>query len=178
MYYTGVGSRETPKEIMQLMCVFAKKAANLGWVLRSGGAGGADIAFQSGVSISEEPDRGDIYVPWKGFQNYQGTEPMIKIASQFENWPEAEKIAARVHPAWDKCSKGAKALHTRNVYQVLGDSLATPSKFLLCWAQVDRQGVPKGGTRTAWMLAVEHDVATYNLHDPATYDRISAWVNK
>ena len=42
-------------------------------------------------------------------------------------WPvtdlylQAEEIASRIHPAWHKCGKGARKMHTRNVFQVLGD---------------------------------------------------------
>jgi predicted Rossmann fold nucleotide-binding protein DprA/Smf involved in DNA uptake len=41
-YYAGIGSRETPKDICDIMTQLAIKLANNGWVLRSGGAKGAD----------------------------------------------------------------------------------------------------------------------------------------
>jgi len=48
------------------------------------------------------------------------------------------------------CSDYAKKLHGRNVKQVLGDDLKTPSDFLLCWT---KEGKDVGGTRTAIVLA-------------------------
>ena len=48
MYYAGVGSRETPLHICELMTQIAKKLSSLGWVCRSGGAEGADLAFMRG----------------------------------------------------------------------------------------------------------------------------------
>jgi predicted Rossmann fold nucleotide-binding protein DprA/Smf involved in DNA uptake len=48
MYYTGVGSRECPTYILDLMTQYATVLNNKGYILRSGGALGADSAFQSG----------------------------------------------------------------------------------------------------------------------------------
>ena len=48
-YYTGIGSRETPKDIMQLMSKLAYKLASEGYILRSGAAQGADTAFEEWV---------------------------------------------------------------------------------------------------------------------------------
>ena len=42
-------------------------------------------------------------------------------------------------------------------------SQSTPSKFLICWAEVDKQGNPKGGTRTAWMVAKKFNIPCFNL---------------
>jgi len=49
-YYTGVGSREIPNEIIALMKRVSSKLSKSGWVLRSGGAVGADSAFESGAN--------------------------------------------------------------------------------------------------------------------------------
>jgi predicted Rossmann fold nucleotide-binding protein DprA/Smf involved in DNA uptake len=45
MIYAGIGSRETPKEVLKSMTNYAKELSATGWVLRSGGADGADTAF-------------------------------------------------------------------------------------------------------------------------------------
>ena len=51
-------------------------------------------------------------------------------------------------------------LHTRNVFQVLGPSLDSPSEFLLCWAA---DGEASGGTGQALRIAATHSVPVYNL---------------
>jgi predicted Rossmann fold nucleotide-binding protein DprA/Smf involved in DNA uptake len=61
-YYAGVGSRQTPENILHLMTRIAMRMAELGWVLRSGGAKGADYAFEKGAG-----DKKEIYLPWRGF---------------------------------------------------------------------------------------------------------------
>jgi len=46
MIYAGVGSRETPPEMLKKMTAISKKLAAQGYVLQSGGAIGADMAFE------------------------------------------------------------------------------------------------------------------------------------
>lgn len=188
-YYTGVGSRSTPKEVGEVMRKLAYKLADDGWTLRSGAAEGADTFFQQGATkwcveqllldpSSDISRYGDVYIPWDGFSNQHESENnFIWNTSKWDN-TEAEEIASRIHPAWDKCSRGAKALHSRNVYQVLGASLDTPSKFLVCWAETDKQGVPKGGTRTAWMLAKEYDIPCFNLYNQEDMTRVMKWLSE
>lgn len=48
IFYTGVGSRETPNKVIDLMYRIAKFLAERNWILRSGGAVGADKAFENG----------------------------------------------------------------------------------------------------------------------------------
>ena len=48
-YFAGIGSRETPQDILKLMTKSAYRLEQLGYVLRSGGARGADKAFELGV---------------------------------------------------------------------------------------------------------------------------------
>ncbi len=152
-YYTGVGSRETPEYISKLMIQISSKLNQLGYTLRSGGADGADSAFYSKLHKSE------IFLPWKNFNNSNSDLYLDTL----DDTQTAEKLASEIHPAWSTLSSGAKKLHTRNIYQVLGKTLNEPSKFLICWAKVDRQGNPKGGTRTAWMIAKRYNVPCFNL---------------
>jgi hypothetical protein len=136
--YTGVGSRKTPKDICELMTLAARRLQNNGWHLRSGGAYGADTAFASGTTGD---DAHTIFLPGN-------------VCS------EAEVTASRIHPAWNTCSTYARRLHARNVYQVLGRDMRTPSKGLICWTP---RGESVGGTRTAIVLALKHNVPVINL---------------
>lgn len=168
IYYTGVGSRKTPEAACEVITTLGARLSRAGYTLRSGAAQGADTAFEQGALqylVRSPKQRIDIYLPWDGYEgrkkslNYhipQDCHPLL--------WREAENIAKETHPAWDACSKGARTLHTRNVFQVLGHTLDNPSKFLLCWADIDKRGVPKGGTATAWNLAKSHNVKCFNLN--------------
>ena len=68
-YYTGVGSRETPPDIMRAMYHFAKNMANRGQILRTGGAQGADNAFAEGA-LKSVNQLVEIYLPWQGFNGW------------------------------------------------------------------------------------------------------------
>ena len=48
-FYTGIGSRQTPKDILNLIEDVAFKLASKGYILRSGAAKGADTAFEDGA---------------------------------------------------------------------------------------------------------------------------------
>lgn len=56
-YYTGIGSRETPEDIQSWMKAFAIRMQKHGYTLRSGGAGGADSAFEHGCGIFSVVDQ-------------------------------------------------------------------------------------------------------------------------
>lgn len=172
-YYTGVGSRETPEEIRELMIDIARELEDEDWILRSGAAEGADQAFEAGVY---NPANKEIYIAWNGFCGRQmgqdGVVPLVECCER-----RAFALAKEIHPAWDKLSHGAAALHARNTYQVLGRRLDTPSKMLICWAPVDKHGVPKGGTRTAWVLAQRENIPCFNLFNESDRWRIEKWLH-
>ncbi len=152
MYYTGIGSRETPPEWRQWMCNIAFYLAPRGWTLRSGGADGADAAFEEGCDAINGAK--EIYLPWKGFNR----NPSPRYAHIFGE--EAERIASIYHPAWHRLSMGARKLHARNVFQVRGETLDEPSKFVLCWT---KNGADVGGTRTAIVLARSYGIPVFNM---------------
>jgi len=146
-YYTGVGSRTVPPEIGELMTKIAVKLEELGYTLYSGGAKGSDLAWSAKVKNKE------IFIPWKSFG-----EGIVPQETEF-----AHNLLKEIHPAYDRLSQGALKLHLRNVNQVLGADLNTPSKFLICWAKTDKQGSPIGGTRTAWKIAEKYGIPCFNL---------------
>ena len=171
-YYTGVGSRSTPQDVMGLMTKVAAKLESLGYVLRSGAADGADTGFESGVM---NPLNKQIFIAWEGFSNRSSNEKgVFNIKGQAVE--QAEEIASSIHPAWERLSRGAIALHTRNIFQCLGPSLNKPSKFLICYAEVDKHGTPKGGTRTSWVFAQKCGIPCFNLYLEKDKERIEKWV--
>src|SRR4051794_35199053 len=51
--YTGIGSRQTPAEVLALMTRIAQALDAEGYILRSGEAAGADTAFAQGATRRE-----------------------------------------------------------------------------------------------------------------------------
>jgi hypothetical protein len=146
--YIGVGSRETPKHVCEAFTWIGGFLHSKGFVLRSGNADGADMAFQ-GKRNSDE-----IYLPWNGFNNSKYSACPIKD----ECYSILKTVMGNSHFA--KLSSGAKKLHGRNVYQVLGKELDNPSLFLICWT---KRGETIGGTATAIKLAKLHGIPIINV---------------
>lgn len=157
IYYTGIGSRETPEEILGWMQDIGWLLAKKGYTLRSGGADGADSAFEKGCDQAN--GKKDVYIPWKNF-NKRGWTKDAGIVPDLE---AAKEIVMRTHPAPRRLSQGAMKLHSRNPYQILGDNLNTPSDFVIAYTP---NGKLKGGTATALRLAQENNIPVYNLGDP------------
>lgn len=60
-YFTGIGSRQTPAYVCEVMKKVTPMCNNNGFILRSGGADGADSAFVEADALYK-----DVYLPWKG----------------------------------------------------------------------------------------------------------------
>lgn len=164
MYYSGIGSRETPDDVLEIMKWLSFELFEKGYTLRSGGAKGADQAFENGLANAEcnktrIQNAAEIYLPWENFE--EGTRTWIK-AIRKEPQEEAYEIAANFHPSWGRLSFGAKKLHARNVHQVFGYDVTQPyfSEFVICWTKNARGG---GGTGQAIRIAKEFDVPVYDL---------------
>lgn len=186
-YYTGVGSQETPSDILDVMIMVGRKLASKGWVLRSGAAKGADSAFELGwfqwwAEQTPWPNQAyaEIYLPWNGF-NSHGRDAcfggnIVPSMDDYNLWKQAIEVAKEIHPYWDRCSPAAKKLHTRNVYQVLGKDLKTPSRFVVAYSKLDKHGEPTGGTRTAIKLAEKYEIDCFNLYKPVDLARIQEFI--
>ena len=131
------------------MTAIARFLEQEGYILRSGGANGADLAFEHGVVDAAMKH---IYLPERGFNG--NTSPLYGVDD------DALALAASIHPAWDRCKSYARLLHARNCYQVLGQKLNEPSDFLLCWTE---NGEKRGGTRTAIVLAENNNIPVLNF---------------
>lgn len=154
MYYTGVGSRETPESVLSEMTRIAIALRIKGLKMRSGKAPGADTAFEIGAGTEKQ-----IFVPWDGFQGGR---------LEYQVWDECYEIASKFHPAWEYLGRGARALMARNVLQVLGPNLNEPSEFTICWTPDGAytqamRGKKTGGTGLAISISCANGVPVFNL---------------
>jgi len=148
--YAGIGSRQTPEEVLELFNNIAVYLAIQGFILRSGGANGADSAFEMGCDNKQGEK--EIYIPWKNFNN---------SPSEFVvNNPDAEALARKYHPYFDRLKPGAKKLMARNSCQVLGSNLDTPSDFVICWTP---EGKGEGGTGQAIRIAKDYNIPVFDV---------------
>lgn len=152
MVYSGIGSRESPGDILELMTKIATKLETMGYVLRSGGARGADKAFEAGV---KDPTKKEIFRP------EQAT-------------PESIEFVSKYHPAWHKCKPNDRKLHGRNAMIILGAELYLPSDFIIAWTP---GGEFIGGTSTGLRMGVKLDIPIFNLYFNASRERLEKFLN-
>ena len=152
-YYAGVGSRNLPDRMAEQMQRVARHLSSLGYTLRSGGAKGADQAFESGASPSKEI-----------FYASSATDISREFTKKF-------------HPAPQALHGYVLDLMARNAYQVLGYTMNNPSDFLLCWTpdgceEDATRSRTTGGTGQAISIASAYDVPVINLANDGWKDRL------
>lgn len=163
MIYAGIGSRETPKDVLKTMECLAETLGRAGWTLRTGGAPGADTAFFDGAFVDNSLI--ELYLPWDGFEHYYYHDLLGKVSIHTSPSPQAFELAKKYHPAWYKLSQGARKLMARNSHQVLGLGLDMPADCVICWTE---GGKLKGGTAQALRMAADFNIPVYNLGDKLT----------
>lgn len=175
-WYAGVGSRETPADVCELMEQVSLASYAAGFALSSGDAQGADRAFYAGavksphfkrlgcrIFLSANCVRGRYANPAEGFYN----------ATLDPTWDIALQMATEARGSMHGLESWGIALHTRNVYQIHGQLLRYPVKALIYWAKPIGKGLlVKGGTNTAVALALKSNIPTFNLYKDT--DRLKA----
>ena len=162
-YFAGIGSRETPESLIPTIQDLSQKLISLGFVLRSGGASGADSFWEN--AYDKFDGKKQIYLPWKNFNNNSSTLYEIK------DW--AVETAEIYHPNWNKLSETAKKLHSRNVYQIKGynDYYDELSEFVICYTP---DGKDSGGTAQAIRIARKIGIPVFNLYEPSCENQIDS----
>ena len=171
MKYAGIGSRETPAPILVDMKSLAQDLAAGGWTLRTGGADGADIAFETGHRSGGGADALEVYLPWNGYNGRSAGERNGTFVLDPPALAMAETIAGRLHPAWRRCRQGARKLHARNVAIIHGRTLLDDVDAVVCWT---RDGGPTGGTGMGIRLAHDREIPVFNLFSKPRADILHA----
>lgn len=134
-FYAGIGSRETPPFYLKEITAIAHTLKGMNYVLRSGGAAGADSAFENGAYDREI------------FEAKHATQESMDMAAGF-------------HPNWDACNNYVRRLHGRNMMILFGKKLDTPVDFVVCWTP---GGKAIGGTGQALRAADYFGLPIINL---------------
>lgn len=158
MTYAGIGSRQTPPDILQVMKSLAEELQELGYTANTGDAGGADKAFRDGTS------KKNIFTP------KQATTRTLEIAKE-------------IHPAWDRMDDYSRKLQARNTNQIFGAKLDTPVDFVLAWTQdgledYNMRSIKSGGTGQAIDMASRKGIPVINLANPDWRQRLDEILNK
>ena len=171
--YAGVGSRATPPEVLAGMSDVAQVLGDAGFALSTGGADGADKAFETGALRTDAPVT--VHTPWPGYNGYRpGRDPESDIDVIHPKAGDAVRglsflhLARKHHPAWDRCRRGARALFLRNVSVLAGalddDGTVLPVRAVIAWnPNGSAHGREAGGTGHTLRVAAELGIPVVNL---------------
>lgn len=164
--YAGIGSRRTPVDILTGMTLGAQQLQQEGWLLRSGHADGADLAFEMGAGSASE-----IHLPWRSYNQdkFHGDGRYI-VPLQYA---ETEIIAAQHHPNWMNLSDAVRKLMCRNVTIVIGEHLDAPADIVICWTPGGRY---EGGTAHGMRIADYYGIPVFNLGAPDGITKLSDYL--
>jgi hypothetical protein len=164
-YYTGIGGRDTPLEVRQLMTEVAMHLRHWGFTLRTGTSSAADKAFEVGAG-----DLKEIYVPWKGWNEKTGITSLSVASSRLAHyvWLQRQSFGTAVEN-WGNVHPGTQALLAKSMCMVMGQHITVPSDALICWTP-NAQIV--GISAHPITLATIVNIPVFNLAEPETEDVI------
>jgi alkylated DNA repair dioxygenase AlkB len=166
MTYAGIGSRQTPQEVLNKMTEIAKYLDGLGYTLQTGftfkdkntglDEEGADKAFSDGAENKILFGPSGIRKTVNGETSLDTYNPNVTTKST--------DVVKEVHPAPEKLSPGALKLMARNTNQIFGKNLDSTVDFVIFYAPETNNPLrPKGGTGQAVEMARRKGIPTINL---------------
>lgn len=170
--YAGIGSTVTPDDVLALMVEIGAAYGRRGWTLRSGGAPGADTAFEAGCD--QVGGLKEIFLPTQGFN---GRSAEVRGPGRFVHAgvdQTAVELAKQYHPAWNRVGSRGRMNHARNGYQALGRDLASPVELVICWTL---GGSGRGGTGQAIRICRSRSIPVFDLAIPAVRDRFERLIS-
>jgi hypothetical protein len=144
------------------MTALAGRMEQEGWRLRSGGARGADAAFEAGV---QDPSKRAIYLPGSSFNQRQAGSGGYIDSTQLPGWEQALATVEEYHPAPERLSPFARDLMARNAMQVMGPNMDRPADLVVAYTP---GGEVVGGTGQALRMAGALGIPVRNLGNPET----------
>lgn len=165
---TFVGSRNTPAKIIKKYSIVTEVLAEEGVILRSGNAHGFDQVLYNILVENRE-----IYLPHSRFgRPLENSTNVYTPRFDFANYKQAEEIVRELHP--NKNLKPTQMRYlARDVYQVLGKDLNTPSDVVFCWTEdgaytLEQLTTDTGGTAMAIRVAIHYGIPVVNLNAEGT----------
>lgn len=149
--YCGIGARATPPDVLARMAKIATILARKSYTLRSGGAEGADRAFEKGAGRSE----------------------IFLAGNHLPLWTNI--FTEHFHPNPDALKEYPRQLMNRNALQLLGLDGNTPVEFVVCWTA---NGKDSGGTGHACRIARYFGIPVYNLYNEDETEMLKSLIRR
>jgi len=162
MNYAGIGSRQTPPDIIKITEDIGTLMAIDGHICNTGAALGADQAFANGANKVRGPI--ELSLPWGNYEAAWVATLHNKNITVFHDktHTKAAESVHKYHPGAARLTQGAFKLHARNYLIIEGCSL------IICWTP---EGKISGGTGQALRLSQDMGIPVMNLGDPETLAR-------
>lgn len=170
-YYAGIGSRETPPDIENLMRILGLNLAIRQYVLRSGAADGADRAFMLGAAVYGGAEEIFLAEYRPRYDSMYGLNKHRRIFEDPPGW--AMQTVAQYHPRPQALSDYAWKLMARNAQIILGQHGTCNVEFVLCWT---KDGKSSGGTGQALRIAEDKGIKIVNLFHRDEFEKAKEWV--
>ena len=167
--YAGIGARNTPGEILQVMTNTSHLLAHDGYCCNTGAAKGADQAFAIGAALGK--GQVQLMLPWANYEKEwvsvlggPGFFPDVIIINEVIN-TDAFMSVEQFHPAPGNLKQAVRKLHARNYMIIKG------VQFIVCWTP---GGEVVGGTGQALRIAASMNIIIYNLGVPEMLEAFKA----
>ena len=160
--YAGIGSRNITDAERENIILVAKVMAKAGWLLYSGNADGADIAFQEGSD-----GKCVIMLPWLKFNQDKYDYTFSRDHFEVGETKDGEKSVEKFHPNPSALKRGGKSLMCRNYHQIYGYKHYPKVSVVICCAN-EKNGKVQGGTGQAVRIAQDSNIKIINI-------RASGW---
>jgi len=183
MTYAGIGSRETPQEVLDTMTKVANYLETLGYTLNTGKTFSANKEYNE-EQYNERLKTGAALSALYGNEvglDEEGADRAFSAGTNNKNLfgvkgtiGEREMaVMEEIHPAPERLKPGAKKLMARNTNQIFGENLDTPVDFVLFYAKETADPLrPKGGTGQAVEMARRKGIPTINMADTNWRDQL------
>lgn len=156
-----IGSRRLTEEELNFCESVGRRLVELGFYIGTGNAIGADQAYARGGN-SINPSRVVLYLPWETYE-----QDAIVLGNRIRRPPHEswmEDAAKELHPAWDRVTRGGRALHTRNIAIVHGAPL--------CFAW-PKPGGRTQGSRMGMQYAEKQNIPLLELSKPYVREQVA-----
>lgn len=154
-----IGSRKAPSDILVMASTLGRVLSENRVIAHSGGAYGMDNAFMKYY----DPDYRKIFIPnWKFYDHHHNGHDVIAWQTLDQKNLAMDELE-HVYNDPRSIPLYMQNLFSRNVAQVLGETLDHPVDCVIFWAQ-EVNGIVSGGTRIAVYVARRHGIPCFNLY--------------
>ena len=155
--YAGIGSRDITKTEEVQIKTIAKQMARENFILYSGNADGADIAFQIGSN-----SQCVLMLPWKKFNEDSYSTTGCIEAFDLGDSKDGLWSVDKFHPNPSALSDGGRRMMARNYHQIHGNGRWPLVSFVICCSK-EVDGNVIGGTGQAVRIAKSLNIPVFNI---------------